>query len=266
MVKFVNSLAGLSLAVVVCQAEVEYETYNGTIYPVYVSAQGYDPAQSLLRNSQDVKVMLFQLMCGQQNDCRLSRQFFIDLLTNYGCNCYPTSHEAISAIDPNNSWLHMAYKGQPIDELDQACLDVYNSYKCMFMDHEAGRINQIGKYGCYKGMTFRWHFDTNGEIQCGRPSNLNYYNTEDDCRLAACQIEKNFVYKVQNFLNSQGGAENFYNNNQNNYGYCPNVKRNGKVRTERDSCCGEFPNRVPFNSLYRECCEDGSMASIGGCL
>ena len=35
--------------------------------------------------------------------------------------------------------------------------------------------------------------------------------------------------------------------------------------SNNNECCGSYPNRVPYDSSWNECCEDGTMASLGSC-
>ena len=166
----------------------------------------------------------------------------------------------------------MEFNGQPVDEIDKACLSVYNSYKCMLMDYENGELNQIGRHKCYKGQTFNWYFDTtntpDGEIKCGTPTNPNYIKTAhvDGCRLAACKIEKEFSEKVYEILNAAGGPEAWQAKNVGNYGKCDvKVSNIGGSAGERDSCCGAYPSRFPYNSVVKQCCDGGVVGFGDGC-
>lgn len=188
----------------------------------------------------------------------------MDLLIDYGCNCFPSKSASVSPLNSSKTWYHHQFNGTPIDELDQACLDVFLGYKCMFMDVEEAALTQGGPHGCYKGITYNWYFDENNsnKVMCGRPANPNYSTTNDGCKLAACQIEIKFAEKVLELIDFD--PVGYKNSNLDKYNDCQVSKVNRQDM--RDSCCGNFPDRYPFSSMTRECCSDGSVGSIGSCL
>lgn len=234
---------------------------------IYQSSQGTYKQGIQARNShQHLRVMLQKLVCGNTK-CPYSKDFFLDLLVDYGCNCYPASSLSVTAIDTSKSWYHMEFNGKPVDRVDEACLDTYHAYKCMFIDHENGDLQQGGQQGCYKGQTFNWYVDANNELQCGVPTNPDYINTinKDGCRLAACKIEKEFATKVASIIGSDPAA--WKASNQSNYGSCAGKMNPGGTGQggERDSCCGQYPSRTPFNSIVSQCCSDNSIVPFGNC-
>ena len=52
--------------------------------------------------------------------------------------------------------------GEPVDEIDTLCRDLYQSYQCLRID-----------YGdCTPGIDYDWKINKNGEPTCGRLKNI----------------------------------------------------------------------------------------------
>ena len=118
----------------------------------------------------------------------------------------------------------MGSNGQPYDDVDRACLDAYRAYRCMVLDHNHGDLKQVTSRnengtaidGCYHGIQFVYHVNHQGEITCGPEHNPGYaQDAWHGCRAAACEIEKNFAYKV---LEAVSDPILFQQNNWMNYG------------------------------------------------
>lgn len=221
-----------------------------------------------LRHSGQMRQLIYTLVCGDDPNCAYTPGRFFKALHNYGCNCYPDNFAAQNPMDDTPELFnHMGANGKPIDSIDRACLEVHDAYKCMIQDYEMGLLNQEAGDGCYHGVNFAYHTDTNGDIICGPSSNPNYANNDKNgCRLAACEIERAFAYKVKDDL---ADPINFYKDNKKTMydiytddSQCS--KNTGGV--QRDMCCGEYPDRSPYSQVTHDCCGDpGIIQPFGMC-
>jgi len=233
---------------------------------VITSSSGYYQTGPTTRSSANVQAMLY-MMCNRNPKCKgtMSKQDFLDLLMDYGCNCYPSRLALPSTVSAKQIWYHHAYNAAPIDDLDAECQKVAENYKCMYMDAENNDISQQGRLGCYLGMMFQFYFDADNNVICGNKRNPNYQDGSDDCRLASCQIERDFAYRAMALMDWDPAS--WKANNAHKKSLCPSKQGKEDVqKSPKDSCCGKFPNRHPFKSIFRECCDDqGTTASIGSC-
>lgn len=241
----------------------------------YISHGGFSPSEQTHanattltpRHSGQMRQILLTLVCGNDPTCPYSAGKFYKALHNYGCNCYPDNFVKQSAIE-NDQWSHMGANGKPLDWIDRACLDVHDAYRCMLDDYNNGLIVQDTEFGCYEGMGFVYHTDASGDIICGPESNPNYANNnKNGCRLAACQIERNFAYALRETLED---PVTFFKDNKkimyDHYNDDTMCFRTGSVDTlPRDSCCGEYPSRRPFSSVTHDCCLSGDVKLFGEC-
>ena len=236
------------------------------------TAGAYDNSGPQARSSYTVRTMIWNLclrndICSASVHKKLNSKDFLAFLIDYGCNCYPSSAALPATPDQRKTWYHHTFLGAPVDDLDQACLDASENYKCMLMDYDNGSIEQDGKHGCYNGQAYNYFIDDNNQVQCGTKKNIDYKQgkSANDCRLAACQIERDFAYRALEIM--QYDPVSFIENNVGKRNYCPkSTNRKSIVTTiDRDACCGNFPQRSPFRSMVQECCSDGSTASVGRC-
>lgn len=276
------------------QDEKVYSWMGGSIEESVLASQNM---QTLGRNHVDVRSILHRLVCGAGGPCPHPKQSFLNALVDYGCNCYPESAKKQSPINYKQTWYHMAAQGPPVDELDQACLEVHQAYMCMFIDYENGDIIQLGgdnkedrghDLGCYAGIEFAYHIvvndDGDEEVICGTSKNPNYQNGEDDCRLVACEIEKAFALKVIPMLMAEGGPRNFKNvkSMQGKYNSTCSARiedtskfgmiddSTGAVtishtHVDKDQCCGTNPKRLPYSSVTKMCCGE-TIEQFGTCV
>merc|ERR1712025_1053755 len=118
--------------------------------------------------------MMHMIVCRGVNKCSFKKDDFFNALKDYGCNCYPSKNKEESSTHTGKTWWHMAANGSPIDKMDKLCLTVHNSYRCMHLDDEMELTSQKGNKGCYKGIMYNYHFDSNGNVICGTQNNINY--------------------------------------------------------------------------------------------
>lgn len=214
------------------------------------------------RGLREIKNMLEELSCAA-GQC-VSYKGYQRILRDYGCNCFPE--------DENAEWDGIAIyqfesHGEPVDELDSACKEAYKRYRCFTHDVDNGLLSDATS--CMPGMEFEFHMSSN-EIICGPPEDPEYALNSDlnGCKLAACEIERAFSYRVFNIvgneLNPSGKKLRFREQNAHNFGTHGRGECKAQTGGDKDSCCGEFPNRKPFNSDMASCC-DGDIVTFGSC-
>jgi len=156
-------------------------------------------------------------------------------------------------------------RGEPVDEVDDACKEAYKRYKCIEADFNAGLISDDSV--CGGGMFFEYHINGNNEITCGPESDPNYAAdpAANGCKLAACEIEKAFSERVYvtigNQMNNSGKKLLFQDSNKSNYG----LECTSRPGPPRDACCGTYPDRKPYNTDLQSCCENGNVRGFGTC-
>jgi hypothetical protein len=201
------------------------------------------------------------------------RQMVQAAIRNYGCNCFSTNKK-IEHPNParTNKISVPGVNGEPIDELDVACLTLAKRYKCLGFDFPEDLEGGYQR-DCHYNLGYS-SFISNGELECGternpfyasesnwynRPSNLPRKNT-DKCRGVLCAMEQEFAQNVAELLED---PFQFYRNNRDNYGIsesgqCTLINRNNAM----DECCGSEFARFPFNPTNKRCC-DGMVVEVG---
>lgn len=238
-----------------------------------------------LRRASQTQSMLYTIVCGEKSpeECGFTERDFFRALRNYGRNCFGRSEPTV--FDDSKSWFHHAHYGNPIDEIDRACFHVGRAYKCMFLDHESGNLQQgaskfgnITVDGCYQGMSYSYHLNANKEIICGSENNPEYENNKwHGCRKVACEIERNFSLKASYFLQNPiefyETAKNFSkyhiepvgkSTDKSDVAMAMGAPRGLQNHNVSEECCGSFPERFPFMRLTHQCC-DGLVKSLGSC-
>ena len=211
------------------------------------------------RSLRIIKNMLSDLSC-QAGNC-VNHKEFRDALRGYGCNCF--SNDPNMEWDGNSIW-HFTSRGEPVDEVDDACKEAFKRYKCLEQDFTNGLISDDTI--CSVGMDFEYFMSDNGEIICGTVDNPEYANQPErnGCKLAACEIERAFSLRIFNSVGNEvtgKGKLKFPDNNKDNY----NVECSARPGPPRDACCGEYPERKPYSSELQSCCENGLVRSFGTC-
>lgn len=270
MMKF-HSLTASALALLSSDALVQAQSQTTDSPPTdFQAGAGALELNSLMaglgRSSNNLKTMLW-MVCQRNDKCKnsMDKDQFLELLKDHGCNCFPSKAAKPAATDADKIWYHHKNNGIHVDELDFECQKVAQAYTCMDLDSSAGDLVQVGKHGCYHGMVFDYHFD-NKELICGPRHNVDYLNKEQyreqDCKQAACEIERNFAIRALEIMDWDPVA--WQAANADKKGSCPKKSQGGK-KPVKDSCCGHYPERAPYNSLLKECCDDGSSANVGAC-
>lgn len=127
-------------------------------------------------------------------------------------------------------------------------------------------------------MQYSYHLNSENEIICGSENNPEYENNKwHGCRKVACEIERNFSYKISNFLTNpiefyeKAKTLNKYHvepigntskDNPKNSEILMRVQNDEEINGEE--CCGNYPDRFPFMKLTHQCC-GGLVQSLGSC-
>lgn len=278
----INSALGSPLDSASVDFDYSYESDDsgpGTDY-VGISSLAAHTIQYRHGGASSVHKMIRDLICGKLHDtgipgCSERPSHVKDMLRNYGCSCYPWQRDDIptQTRDHVRSW-HMGKYGKPLDELDKACSELMAAYNCISQDGDAGLMipfrpdhHNLESNDCGIYTTFVFHVSDEGEIVCGPTSNPDYENgiePREECRFAVCQIERYFSYKAFEIIGKD--ISDYVDANVEKYmaiekGLC--IPEG--VGLVPDSCCGEYPNRWPFPSAAKECCDDGIARQFGDC-
>jgi hypothetical protein len=179
-------------------------------------------------------------------------------IQNYGCHCFPGMTRVAGG------------QGPPQDERDDLCRTLSRCHKCVENDHGISSFSSewdenIGKY--------RWDLQGDNSITCDQ--------NNDQFKKDLCECDSQFAMDLGAMWDDSNFNFAIWENKHNTLfnfdaaGTC--VKMIGDAA---DDCCGSFPLRFPynsatrsccapsgktFNSMSEECCNDGTIASIGSC-
>ena len=102
--------------------------------------------------------VIFQQMQGESNSTTTDAPIQVrgknkvaksEKYINYGCYCTP------SATNDEN-WVGT---GEPVDDIDRLCRDLFNAYNCLKNDFSAE---------CSAKSTYDWKIDNSGQPKCGK--------------------------------------------------------------------------------------------------
>jgi len=174
------------------------------------------------------------------------------MIQNYGCHCFPGLSRAAGGSGP------------AMDDYDRLCKKLYRCHKCIEFDHDGLIDVNEGKY--------RWSQNVDGSINCNanpdqHKKDLCLCDADYAMELASVWDDSTFNYALWN--NKKNKLYNFDAQNT-----CVAAAYNGDMQ-----CCGDYPNRYPYNAdtrncclstktydpNFEDCCNDGSTASTGSC-
>lgn len=159
---------------------------------------------------------------------------------NYGCHCFPGMTRIAGG------------QGAPVDMLDSACQDLFRCHRCVQMMDAGDCDTAFGKY--------KFSIDANGNIDCSQ-------NT--DCKLNQCLCDAEFAENLGTFWNDKDYNTYFWLAKKNVKRHTvfdyETTCRNSQANNTPDSCCGTAQFRRPYSSDVMQCCDDGSLKTIGSC-
>lgn len=177
------------------------------------------------------------------------------LIKNYGCFCYPLGRKMVGPT--------LNFNGDPLDELDQLCKNMYRAQKCITIDAEDGEY----KRECETSQGFAWYVDGTGAVQCGNIDDTAKDRERKACKYTMCEIELDFAHKVASlFSNGYSRNDDFFRMEETKYlSTCARTDNNGSNGQQQElACCGKGLDRRIFNNLVSDCCND-VVESIGTC-
>jgi len=176
------------------------------------------------------------------------------LIKDYGCFCYSGGQKIVGS--------KFNYHGPGVDEVDNLCRELFFKQKCFALDTANGYYDQSV---CETDNRFRWYMDDDNELQCGDRTDPSYY-TRRPCKMNNCELEKAFVLKVAELYLSGSYVQNKDWKFMSDDDYKNSCQANGNGGKSAElKCCGNGIERRTYNTLMKECCEDGSVKIIGNC-
>jgi len=175
----------------------------------------------------------------------LTIQDFLDNFANYGCYCW--------ILGPMRGVIG---GGQTKDAIDSLCGELYKCYKCLNLDF--GSKSTMFEYN----VNLIEHADGRRELECQEGENINACKCDvmfaEKMAVVNQQCEADLDNGVQNsqfcinedFRTEAGGGT--FDPFDNTAGGC--LKLNMEGHNAKDNCCGVYPDRLPFDSMSRECC------------
>lgn len=176
----------------------------------------------------------------------LTIEDFLDRFTNYGCYCW--------ILGPLRGVIG---GGQTKDAIDSLCGELYKCYKCLNIDF--GAKDTMFQYN----VNLIENNDGQRELECVDGDNkdaclcdvmfaekMSVVNSQCEADLANGVTDSMFCVNDE-FRTSNGGGN--FDPFDNSADGC--LKVNMDNHNAKDACCGEYPDRLPFDSGNRECCQ-----------
>lgn len=169
---------------------------------------------------------------------------FIEKFTNYGCYCW------ILGADKG-----VIGGGQTRDQIDGLCGQLYKCYKCLNLDF--GTSSTIFDYD----VSLVAHDNGDRELVCHDGNNKDACLCDKSFAESLASITKqcsqdeldgnqNSPFCINEDFRTQNGGGNFDPLDESEDG----CFKNGMEHHRKDLCCGEYPDRLPYDSMNRECC------------
>jgi len=180
-------------------------------------------------------------------DKRDKRKAFQRMMMNYGCHCFPNHKSTIGG------------KGQPVDQLDEACRSLYKCHKCVDIEYPNECETDNGGY--------KYDMDpVTKDLSCEASEK------HGDCKVKLCECETHFVETIYDLwvgensswsYNTKFWLDKKWTNKNEREGLDSfdrdNVCVISLVNVEADSCCGDFPSIIPYSSSEKNCCANGEV-------
>lgn len=162
--------------------------------------------------------------------------------SHYGCYCLPDGDTNIAK----------AGYGKPLDEIDRACQDFKNCYRCLADEHDKDCDGQSLGYGLDLV-----------EIAGTGEKRLECTNNPGSCRHNICQCDKALAEKLSALENDWDESLHHIQGNLDREQSCSRSSGGGNFV----ECCGDT-NTFPFNQPRKanQCCEGFLAKPEGSCL
>jgi len=177
------------------------------------------------------------------SNTKYSRAVLAAFVRNYGCHCFQEQEKIVGG------------KGKPVDEQDSLCRRLQQCHTCVSMDHTNKCDPDVGNY--------RYTID-------GTLKTISCSENTDKCKRNACECDKAFALDFAAIWDDNKFNRYYWKNKYNLKAGNPtfDMEETCKITgfgSPKDECCGEYPSRKPYNSVLYQCCEDGSVKSVGSC-
>lgn len=198
---------------------------------------------------------------GLRTDLVASMNSFGAQLVNYGCWC---------SFDDD----HSLVGGDTQDHFDEQCKLLHQGYDCLIADLGASCSTPWSEsFGVPDLFSGDMSDPTTSLALC------TARNAGDDCKIKSCQVEMGFIYYVIQSIFQQPGANPAPPNPSLSHGTFDNSAMCIKASTVGDglgfggnggtgnpsvSCCGPYPQKIPYNAILNTCSADGNtLTPIG---
>jgi len=157
----------------------------------------------------------------------------------YGCYCLNLGDRPLSGI------MTGVY---PVDEKDMHCFEFTKCNRCVTFDHGPDCTPEQVNY----------NFDiVNDEVVCTDPAGT--------CPNAICQCDKDMITGFKEFLDVYNPSYSAFQGGFDSMTQCELKPKDPAKPKAKMNCCGEYPNRRPFNSNEFSCC-DGEVTHDNQCV
>lgn len=177
---------------------------------------------------------------------------FSKMIQKYGCHCFTETHTLTGG------------RGPPRDALDKACRALSKCKRCLDIKH-GDACNILNG-------SFSWQTDpVTGDIICTNSAS----SPPSACRKDLCLCETEFVSAVEKVwvgsdstweFNPDFWLEPLWIQKMEANGMSDQLfdrdavcKITGINNRTANSCCGEYPNVIPFDSTIEKCCPNGKI-------
>jgi hypothetical protein len=222
-------------------------TISALISAVALAQNATDEGPELRKMSHIFRMLESQLGDGAARITQYSTKDITKMLQNYGCHCFPRDSRAVGGA------------GKAQDDYDQVCLVLARCHKCIELDYgndlSASWDADIGKY--------KFESNADGSIDCS-------VNAEEHKR-DLCECDAAFAVSMGALWDDNTYDFGLWLGKKNTAAtldYDAECQPNQQQKIP-DSCCGAYPDRMPFDSLgNRDCCdiEDNTGKVVGGSL
>lgn len=230
------------------------------------------------RKFNHIVKMSYQMIKRQGAGTTLSYRELHKKLQNYGCHCFPGQSRATIG------------KGPTVDAQDGLCRDLARCHRCVSMDHNS----RPGHFDVVDPSFAKYRFKiVDNDVSCQRNTDKGKHQSLRDL----CECDAKFAREIAAIWTDASYNRYFWH-------FPKSIRKQAKGKElpaidqpddypkfdfdgtcvgseggQADSCCGTYPDRLPFdsasksccqnNSLYNNllqtCCNDGRVANAGDC-
>lgn len=203
-----------------------------------------------------------------------ARAAFNKMMSSYGCNCFPSS--------PNDTKGNKAVvaTNYAVDELDAACLKLQQCRKCIDMDYLDNGVPvcdpDYSKYRYKAGKSTR-------KAYCRPLSPRQQNNRQKQCHFDTCQCDLDFVNTVyelfkdgewkwdeqfwlneryQKEMDKQNRSDELFDRDTVCFRCYGGIGCGNGGKPRNWQCCGNYPDKRPYDANIRSCCDKSSVVSI----